>query len=297
MSPFLLIANPFSGKKRGRDLSDFVVARLEASGISVQVVVTEYAEQAAELVKAISPADYMGLGVIGGDGTVHNLINGCMQQSERSRLPLAFFAGGTGNAIHHQLGIQNIAKAIECILQRRTQPLDLLRVQTGERSTCCINIAGWAGGMNIARRAETMRWLGPARYSLAAIIEIFFGRRQPFRVELPDQAYEDRYFLIIACNTIQAGGALKIAPLASTRDGLMDLIFVRDAGRFQLLKMFQLVKTGSHLELPFVEYHQVSRMIVRSAQPVYVNLDGDLTTEACQEFHLEVLPAALTVFA
>ena len=286
-----------SGRKRGRRLADEVVARLAADNVQTELFVTEFAGHATEVIREFDLEGYEGIGVLGGDGTVQEAVNGLMQRGHPEDCPLAMLPGGTGNSIHHQLGIQDLPESIDRIIERKTQAIDLLRVRTDNEEVFCINLVGWASVANIAARAENLRWLGRLRYSASALIEITLARRISGSLKLIDQELNDRFFLIIGCNTVQVGSGMRMAPQALTDDGLVDVVVVRNATRFQMLKLFQKVHSGKHVQLPFVESFQVPKFQLSFEQPYTVNLDGNVTPGQSRNFDVAVVPQAIQVFA
>lgn len=84
-------------------------------------------------------------------------------------------------------------------------------------------------------------------------------------------------------------------PHARIGDGLIDVVFIRDASRWELLKMFPKVFDGTHISFPFVEYHQVRTLSVIPSEDEILNLDGEL--KGTTPFEVEMIPGAFEVFS
>lgn len=65
---------------------------------------------------------------VGGDGTIHEVVNGMMFRPDQKKVPLAFVPNGSGNDTCHAIGIKNIDMALDAILKSDTIKIDLNRV-------------------------------------------------------------------------------------------------------------------------------------------------------------------------
>jgi diacylglycerol kinase (ATP) len=98
-----------------------------------------------------------------------------------------------------------------------------------------------------------------------------------------------------ACNTKFTGKGMLLAPDAETGDGKVDVVLVRRASRWQMLKMFHKVFDGSHMSLPVVEHYQVRSFSIQPEARDLLNLDGELKGSAPAS--AEVMPGAVRIFA
>ena len=108
------------------------------------------------------------------------------------------------------------------------------------------------------------------------------------------QANDDEFLFIIACNPKFTGSGMKLAPHAEIGDGKIDVVVVRRATRWQMLKLFTKVFDGSHIFLDYVEYHQVRSFAIEFDGPDLLDLDGEMKGHA--PLSAEVLPSALRIF-
>lgn len=292
---FVLVVNPRGGVRRGVLLAEQVQTRLAAAGSVVDVHVSQYAGHAAELARTLDLSRCDGLCLVGGDGTIHEVVNGLLQRSDGVRVPLGLIPGGTGNSVLLHLGCTTAEDAIQRILAGRTQPVDAARLTYPDQMVYCVNIVGWGGVVDINCTAERWRWLGRPRYTLATLWEILRPHRRRARVVLDDQTLEDEFLFVLGCNTKFTGKAMQVAPRAELADGKLDVIFVRQASRLQMLRLFRGVYDGTFATQPSVEYRQVRSFRIETETPELLNLDGEL--KSCASVSVAVVPAAVTVFA
>jgi diacylglycerol kinase family enzyme len=194
----------------------------------------------------------------------------------------------------HQ-GLRDPTEAVQKILAGESCPLDVARVTMQDQVIYCVNIIGWGLVVEINQRAERWRFLGPMRYALATLSFIYKPQRRSARLVLDDRVTEREFLFAMGCNTAFTGKGMNLAPKADLHDGLLDVVVVRQATRWQLLKLFKQVFDGSHLSLPCVEYYQVQRFAIESDTQAPLNLDGESIGSA--PFVAEMLPSALRIFA
>jgi YegS/Rv2252/BmrU family lipid kinase len=291
---FLLVVNPHGGKRRGLAVLEQVQPVFTAAGAELEVRVTERSGHAQEIARSTNLDGYAGLCLIGGDGTVHEVVNGLLQREMPPVVPLGIIPAGTGNTVHQHLhGQVGPQEAALQILTGSIDSLDVVRVTLASQVLFCMNIIGWGAVVDINRTAEKLRRFGPPRYATAALWHIFRARRRRARLILDGQVHDDDFLFLIACNTKFTGANMKVAPRAEMDDGLLDIVMVRRASRLQMLKLFTRVLDGSHVSLPYVEYHQVRSFTLESAGLEMLNLDGEMKGNT--PVTAEVLPAALRV--
>jgi diacylglycerol kinase family enzyme len=103
--------------------------------------------------------------------------------------------------------------------------------------------------------------------------------------------------LIAIANGRCYGGAFVVAPDAALDDGLLELVVADAMSRLGVLGLVPKVLKGSHLGHPAVSHHRVRRVAVRSEEPLVVHADGEILALDAREVEVEMLPAALSVFA
>jgi YegS/Rv2252/BmrU family lipid kinase len=291
----VLIVNPRGGRRRGLDVLEQVRPKLAAAGIDVDVRVTEHPGHAAGIARSADLTGCDGLCVIGGDGTLHEAVNGLLQRPEGVRPPVGIIPGGTGNCVLQQLGSTTPEQAIGPIISGRGQRIDVARLDGPDGTQYCLSIVGWGSVVDINRTAERLRWLGPPRYALSAFREIARARRRRLTLTLDGETETGDFLFVIACNTRFTGKGMDLAPRASLTDGLLDVVIVRQATRRQMLALFQRVYDGTHLALPCVDYRQVRSLGLETTTRDPLNIDGELQGQT--PVRIELLPKMLEVFA
>ena len=288
---FLLIANPASGSPPRATLREQALAELRAAGAQVDLQVTQDAGHLFEIAREYDLAGYDALCVLGGDGTMHEAVSGLVQRPQRANIPVGLIPAGTGNSLGLSLGIHDVLEAVRRIVAGVPRPVDAVRVEAAGDTHFCLNLIGWAAGQAINATAERLRWLGPSRYAAAALWHVLSARPRPAKIVLDDAIHEDEFLLVLACNTKNVGSGMLAAPRAAIDDGLVDVVIVRRASRWRMLRLLQRVHDGSHVEMSEVEYHQVRSLRIETAAPEPLNLDGEL--KGTTPLVAEVVPGAI----
>ncbi len=287
MKKFYLVVNPCSGRKKGRRLQEEIRPRLESAGLELEIIETEFAGHARQLAHQLDLHGYDGLIAIGGDGTIHELINGLLTRNDRKLLPIGLIPGGSGNSLLVDLGLENPLDAADAIAAGNTRKIDVAEVTIGNKTTFAFNIIGWGLATDVGLRAEKWRWMGPGRYTVASLFEVLRGpRARAARLVLDDQEIVDAFTMVIACNN-RFSGNMRIAPRAILDDGLLDVIVVRQgARRLQILSLLSRIYEGSHVNDDLVEYYTVSRMALSPDHAGILNIDGELSGSTPVEINM-----------
>ncbi|MCH7916805.1 MAG: diacylglycerol kinase family lipid kinase [Planctomycetes bacterium] len=293
-----IILNPYGGGRRGRAVLAQVLPLFQSAGVDVTLSETTHPGHATSIVQELTLGGLDAIVVIGGDGTLHEVVNGMLSREDKQKIPIGVIPGGSGNAFAHDLGLQNPVEAAHAILGRHAHAVDAIAVQMDARAELVyvLNILGWGLVTDIGLMAQKLRWLGERRYTLVTVMEIFRHKARPATLILEDREIVDDFTFVIVCNTIHTGKGMKIAPKARLDDGLMDVVVVREHAKpMRLLKLFAKLFEGKHIEDPLCEYYQVRRCALLPEKEGPLNLDGDIMGRT--PVRLEVIPKAFSVFS
>lgn len=246
----LLLANPTAWRGRGDEALEVVEGALRAAGVEPAVHRTRGPGDARE---RAARAEREGVGVlvpIGGDGTLHEALNGLCDAAPagRPRAALGLIPVGTGNDYARMLGIprRDPAAAAQVLLEGRTRRVDLGRLRGAGAGveTFCNNVgAAFLATANAAH--EVHRYLpGRLSYSLGGFIE--FLRYQAF----PLLIHVDGRTLACEATGIQVsigsfcGGGIDLAPDAHLDDGRLQVFVLRRQGKVRTVLEWPRVARG-----------------------------------------------------
>ncbi|MGH3086400.1 MAG: diacylglycerol/lipid kinase family protein, partial [Rubrobacteraceae bacterium] len=263
----------------------------------VEWVATEKAGDASE-----AASDWTDglLIVIGGDGTINEVVNGLGMAGFPDGVTLAILPSGTGNDLAATLAIpEDPDEAEDTTRRNRVRTLDAARVYSegvGERFF--INAATGGFGAEVSEAADDEdfkgRW-GKLTY-LRASLEVArdFDARE-IKIVLDGEERWMKAVNVAVGNCRYAGGGWPAAPKANPEDGLLDLVVIEDVGLGEALALApDTLARSNYLDKKGV-FHARARKIRVETYPggLSFNADGELIGDEPAEF--EVVPKALKV--
>ena len=274
MNKLLIIVNLYSGKKQGEEILNNILNIFKNQDYNI--IKTTHPNHPYEIANSINIDDFMGICAIGGDGTMHEIINGMLNRRDNKQLPIGLIPGGTGNSFMHDLNSLDPIISTKKIAQFQTRKIDLMEIKTDSDVIFSFNVAGWGMPPDINILAEKMRWLGLQRYNIASLIEIMRFKKRQCDLIINDENISDDYSFVLCCNTIHTGNGMKIAPKAKVDDGLMDVIAVKKTNRLKLFSLFPKIFSGKHIEDPLVNYYQVDTISISPKINANLIVDGEI---------------------
>jgi len=230
--------------------------------------------------------------VVGGDGTVNEVVNGVAGTgAEVATLP-----AGTGQDFARTHGIPGrFEDAVRVALDGATRTIDLGRVECaggGSRYFANFGSVGMSGA--VARRANAMTKAlgGRLTFYYALMVEFLAWRNTQVWVELDEGVRrEGPLHDVIVANGQYHGGGMKLAPDARQDDGLFDVVLIGDVTKLDFATTSPKLYSGRYLSHPKVELLQSSTAAIDAASPLPLEVDGEPIGTTPARF--EVVPAAL----
>jgi YegS/Rv2252/BmrU family lipid kinase len=275
-----LIVNPSAGGGRAGRALEGVRATLDARGLAHHVELTSSLQHAGELAAAAAAARETAV-AFGGDGLI-SAVAGALAGTGGV---LGVLPGGRGNDFARMLGIP-LEPAAACAVLADGIVADLDIGRAGEASFLSIASCGIDSAVNrIANETRFVRGSLVYAYALAKAIRHW----KPARFTVTIDSGSPRTFTgytVAAANTAAYGGGMRLAPDASPRDGLLDLVLITEMSRPRFMALMPLVFSGRHLRVRQVEVLRGRSIAIDADRPFTVYADGDPLVE---------LPATLTV--
>ena len=269
---FLL--NPFAGNGNAYNIFKLVKSILDKEQIEIESYLSQSKGDIERFITNEDLSEFDGICVIGGDGTIHEAIEGLMQSEKSKYLPLVIIPAGSGNAFAEDLGLRDPLDGLENIIIGDISRIDVMRIKTRHNINYAVNIIGWGMASNVNILAEKLRWLGNIRYSIASILSILKIKLQKVNIIIENQVFDGKVAFFIALNNIHTGKGMKMAPKAKLNDGLIDIILLKKASRLRILKIFLQLFSGKHIYDPLVQYMQVKSFSINSEND-FLNIDGE----------------------
>ncbi len=232
----------------------------------------------------------------GGDGTVNAVVNALMHIDVQKRPSMAIIPLGTANDFAGTLGVPKEIAAATGILAVDAIPIDIVRIRGENMERYYANIA--AGG-NCVRVSEAMtdevksRW-GVLSYIRGAVDVLPDMTTYCIDVRCDEEVFDqlDSWAVLVANGRTNAGG-IEVAPRASTTDGLIDVVIIRDGTVADMVEIVANNLLGDFLESEQVIFRQARSLQLKSNPPMRFTLDGEVVDEEPVQF--DVIPGAIRV--
>ena len=239
--------------------------------------------------------------VVGGDGTVHEVVNGVLGASTPLEVELAVLPRGTGKDFVRSLRIPSGVDAALAIARNgRPRMVDVGRAsyRAWDGSTANAYFANFAGaGISgaIARRANrSSKALGGRISFLAATIAVFASwKSASVTVEIDDVRRTGDMFEVLVMNGDYAAGGMWVTPDAEPDDGRLDVLLIGDVTKADFVRTFPKIYRGKHLSHPKIDLLRGEAVQVDAVPAVPIVLDGEQPGTTPARF--ELVPRALQV--
>jgi diacylglycerol kinase (ATP) len=276
--PPCLILNPNAGSS-----AQAVTLRQAVAGWpDLKLCETRSPGQATALAAAALQAGYDLIVAAGGDGTIHEVVNGLAADFTRARLGIIPL--GTGNDLARTLALPaDPLEAWQVVTTGLDRRLDLIKIETaGMEAVYGINVAagGFTGQMN-ERLTNTLKqsW-GPLAYLLGAARVLPDLTNYKTLITCDQDPVERIEALnIVVANGRTAAGGYAVSPTANPEDGLLDLVIVRWGSLTELAEVATRFVAGTYLASEQVLHRRVRRLRLFSRPGMWFNVDGELLTK------------------
>lgn len=229
----LLIINPRSGKEKASKLRDDIIRRFEDANFSVQLMETQKKGDAVDFAKMATSNQLVVC--VGGDGTLHEVLNGIMQSGNGATL--GYIPMGSVNDFALSVGIpKNYKKAINCIVNGTEQNIDVCKFN--DEYFSYIAAAGLFTKASYSTSQKLKNKIGKIAYLLFGIKELFEYRKMHLKIEADGIEYDDDFLIVSLTNSHSVAGLVKFNNgFVKLNDGKMELMMLKYPKHF-----FQLVK-------------------------------------------------------
>ena len=267
-----------STRKPHRKQTRFLKACIDDSEIEFHHYSTEYANHAKELAeKAKGNCDI--LLVIGGDGTLNEVVNGlCVTPGKNPKIFL--LPGGTGNDFHRNFTASDLsAQSPTNLFSQMGDRVHIACLQTNTETRYFLNIADVGFGGSVVRELNELRNKFGSGFSyFIAIIRTFFKYKKPV-LTLSYNGIErtQTFFMLAICNGPVFGNGLIVSPGTNPRDKQFGLVILGDVSMIDYLRNLPNLWRGKRIKHPEIKYEITDEVTICSSL-------GDVSAETDGEF-------------
>jgi YegS/Rv2252/BmrU family lipid kinase len=265
---------------------------------NVQFVSTQRKKHAIELARQATENGCDYLVSVGGDGTLHEVINGMLQSNVPvNECPaIGLLPYGSANDFARTAHISNsIEELIEMIKSNTIQKIDLgkIIIQKTKETRYFINIAGVGLGPEVAQKLEqSTSVFGPGFNYFKHIIKGFLSYvKKEVSCTSSTWQWKGKLLQMAVANGRYQGNAMCTAPDAKLTDGQFQVVIYGDLSIWDYLKNIRNLKKGIKINLPQVSYHDANEVLLESSDSCGIEADGEYVGLAPAT--ISVLPKAI----
>ena len=302
---WLVVVNPNAGRRKGEKDWGEIAKLLEDANISFVSVFTQRKFQATQLTRRHIEKDYKKIIVVGGDGTLNEVVNGIFEQKkyDPSDIQVGMIPVGTGNDWCRMYGVKSeYADAIETISDGKTLLQDAALVEYFEdsmpRKRYLVNMAGIGYDALVAQKTNAQKEKGQSNalsYIYNLVASLFRWTSRSATIKVDDETIEAKVFSLSAGINQFNGNGMKQLPFASPVDGLLDLTIIRHVGKMLVLRSVKKLFDGSFVNLPQVSTHRGSRIEIHSNSRKDMALEVDGESLGHSPITISAVPSGLTM--
>jgi diacylglycerol kinase (ATP) len=274
------------------------VVRPRAEKVGADYVETQQRGDARKLARAAADAG-RGVIVVGGDGSINEVVNGLLASSQR--VPLGIVPAGSGNdfACNTLKLPRDVASAMEIALAGTVTAVDA--GQANDRYFANSFSVGLDADVTVASEGlKKYPFMSGSRlYYASSLQRLFFGYRQcpwlsltldgtPLEGDQPT-----RHVIVAITNGPTYGGGFRVNPTADHTDGQFDICSVRYMPRLRALNLLPRLQKGEHVGEPEITFYHARTVNIDCPKGVNAQMDGE--TMRATNYAVRILPQGLLV--
>ncbi|MDL2227951.1 diacylglycerol kinase family lipid kinase [Bacteroidales bacterium OttesenSCG-928-K03] len=304
MSEWLIMVNPNAGKRKGEKDWAEISRKLVEKGFEFKTIFTQHRNHAIHLTKNYIKKGFRKFIVVGGDGTLNEVVNGIMTQNfcKSTDVTIGIIPVGTGNDWCKSYGIEHdYDQAIDVIANCKTILQDVGKVRYKENKNFIdryiVNSAGVGFEALVVQATNQQKESGkrnPILY-LSNVLKYFSTYKGRNVVLNIDGRIEKKNLYLCSIGICKyKGNGMKLLPYAIPDDGLLDVTLINNAPIRKLVKyIFKIIK-GNLDEVKFAETLRCKKISVDSeTEELIMEVDGESLGN--NPYTFEIVPLAVNV--
>jgi YegS/Rv2252/BmrU family lipid kinase len=263
---------------------------------------TKYPTHASEIARQAAESGYQQVIAVGGDGTIHEIINGLMQAPLEIRPQLGIIPLGSGNDFAHSIGIAGSpVESFKKIVGGQPKRFDVGRFDIGHgKFEYFNNTFGLGFDATVTIRTRNLKHIrGFMMYLVAVLQTIALNHTAPLmHITTDTGSWDEETIMLVVCNGPREGGGFLVAPGSDSSDGLLNYASVCHVSRLMMLRLIPEVMKGTHGRFKQIRLGQVHKMQIQSEYPVTVHADGEIVAgfdTDVRNVSIEVVPGAVEI--
>lgn len=280
-SSYFLIVNPNAGSKNFSKSWKTIQETLKKHDIDYSFSFTQFSKHEIILVDEAVKQGFQKIISVGGDGTLHHVINGVMQQRyiKSIDIKLGVIPLGTGNDWIRTYNIPNsIEKSIEIIKNDFTDYQDIGFIEYGNnQEEYYNNLAGIGYDGYVVNKLNSLKKFGSIAYLLSGFYGLLFYKKSNYNIKVNNEIIDEKCLMVLFGICQYSGGGMQMTKDVNPNDGLLDVTIAKNFSLVDFIINLPKLYNGKIVNHKKVENYKVTSVEVIEQSPnSFIEADGEL---------------------
>lgn len=270
------IVNPTAGGKHGKKTENAVntiKSFLEEKGVAFRLHFTNAKGDGKTLTEELISNGATDIIAVGGDGTLHEVINGF---SNFDKVNLGLIPCGTGNDFAFALSLpSDVKQALEIIISGKTEYVDFMQMP----SIRGLNVIGTGIDVDVLNRYNRLKKKNKFGYTRCLISALCHYKCPTFTMSLNGKTLTQTSFIMAVANGSCFGGGIPMCPVANPTDKSLNFVSVKGMRKLKIIGAFLKLKGGKVLTLKETFHEKLKEIKIDLPEGTVINVDGELYSD------------------
>ncbi len=280
---WFLIINPTSGNGKSKKIWKQISDELNTQNIQFSFAFTKYSNHEETLVKDAIKNGFTKIISVGGDGTLHHIVNGIMSQKfvETNTIQLAVIPIGTGNDWVKTYNIPaKIEKSILIIKKGKSVLQDIGKLETENNTTTYFNnVSGIGYDGYVVSKLKKLKRFGGIAYLLSGLAGLLLYKPVDFIIEINEKKLQEKCLMVIFGICKFSGGGMQFTKDINPSDGLFDITIAKNLTLLDMILNLPKLYNGkivNHKKVTTYKTNSLKVTPVSKTKKPFIQADGEL---------------------
>lgn len=295
---WFVIVNPTSGNGTAKKKWQLINNELLHKNLKFEVAFTNYEKHSKELVQKYINKGFTKFICVGGDGTLHNIVNGILNLKPKNilEIKIGIIAIGTGNDwIKNYKITTNYKKAIAIIKAEKTikQDIGKLHISSTNKVVYFNNLAGIGFDGFVVNKVNSYKKFGFLAYLIGALISLTSYKKSLLEINFNNKILKNKTLMLLIGLCKYSGGGMQLTKDSNPTDGLFDISYIKKITLLTILGNIRGLFNGNITNHKLVNTYKTTTLNVKvlDTRKTYIQADGELIGSG--NFSVSIMPGAL----
>ena len=300
---WFVVINPTSGNGAAKKLWPKIEQRLLTYQFDFEYAFTQYHKHSVKLIQKSINQGFINIISVGGDGTLHNIVNGIMSQDKVSptNITIGVIPIGTGNDWVKTYDIpKDIETAIQIIKNGNTTEQDIGKIEFLNQVMPPVyfnNLAGVGFDGFVVSKAGKYKHFGAMAYLIGTVMGLFAFKNFETEISLNTEVITTKSLMILIGLCKYSGGGMQLTKTPHPSDGLFDITIAENFSKWDIVKNISKLFNGKIVNFKKVQTFKAESITIKILQEdkPFIQADGELIGSG--DFRITMLPNTFSFYS